>query len=112
MQFTLIFLQNFVYDLFLAGPVLLFLVALISLIGFKIGRTEGWSPTISLYHAFINATTVGYGDFRPTRASSRMLGIVLALTGLIFTGIMVAIAVHAFNLAFSEIHGIAQIKGD
>ena len=104
MDFTLYFLRIFFTDLGFAAPVLLFLVLVIMSLGFLIGRIEGWSVFDGLYHAFINATTVGYGDFRPTRRSSKLLALGLAFSGLIFTGMVVAIALHAANEAFGEVY--------
>ena len=68
-----------------------------------IGNIEGWSTTDGLYHAFINATTVGYGDFYPTQPASKLPSIVMALAGPIFTGLLIAIAVHAANTAFAHV---------
>ena len=59
MDFTLRFVQVFIADLVYAGPVLVCLLFLIALVGLGIGRIEGWSRFDALYHAFINATTVG-----------------------------------------------------
>lgn len=111
MQFTLYFLQVFFFDLLYASPLLLFLTALICLIGFIIGRIEGWPGFDALYHAFINATTVGYGDFRPTRKSAKALSIVLVLVGLIFTGLLVAIALHAANHAYEKVYMESSFSG-
>ena len=63
MEFSLYFLRVLFVDLLYASPILLFLVVLISFVGHIVGRFEGWSRSDALYHAFINATTVGYGDF-------------------------------------------------
>lgn len=95
MDFTFSFLGVFLNDVLYASPILGFLLLLILLVGYLIGRLEGWSAFDALYHAFINATTVGYGDFRPSRKDSKTLIILLAFVGLIFTGMIVAIAVHA-----------------
>ncbi len=62
--------------------------------------------TEALYHAFINATTVGYGDSPPTERPSKSLAILLAFIGLVFTGIVVAIAIHAADYAFGMVHEI------
>jgi voltage-gated potassium channel len=105
MQFTIEFLRTFWSDLLFAAPILIFLLVSIALVGFIIGRIEGWSLPDSLYHAFINATTVGYGDFRPTKNGAKFLAILLAFIGLIFTGMIVAIALHAANDAFGHIYG-------
>ena len=106
MEFTLYFLALFFRDLLYAGPIVIFLIVLICIIGLIIGRIEGWSRSDALYHAFINATTVGYGDFPPTKRPSKTLAILLAFIGLIFTGIIVAIAIHAADYAFGMVYGI------
>jgi voltage-gated potassium channel len=77
---------------------------LISFIGYFIGKIEGWSIWDSLYHAFINATTVGFGDFRPSRKTSRILAIVLAFVGIVFAGMVVAMAIHSADFAFGEVY--------
>ena len=103
MDFTLPFLRTFLVDVLHASPILGFLLLLIVLVGYLIGRLEGWSTSDALYHAFINATTVGYGDLRPSRKASKSLAILLAFAGLIFTGMVVAIALHAANAAFAQV---------
>lgn len=107
MEFTFEFLRVFFLDLLYAAPLLVFLLVLIGLIGLAIGRIEGWSVSDSLYHAFINATTVGYGDFRPARGRAKFLAIVLAFVGLVFTGMVVAIALHAANDSFGHVYDTA-----
>ena len=104
MEFTIEFLRIFFSDLLHAGPLLISLLLLIGIIGFIIGWIEGWTLSDSIYHAFINATTVGYGDFRPVRTRAKFLAILLAFTGLIFTGMIVAIALHAGDYAFGQVY--------
>lgn len=110
MEFTLEFVRVFSIDLLYAGPLLVSLLLLISLIGFIIGRIEGWSLSDSLYHAFINATTVGYGDFRPVKKHAKFLAIMLAFVGLVFTGMIVAVALHAANYAFGEVYEVSNFR--
>ena len=102
MTFTFKYAQLFVLDLFYAAPILIFLFSLIIIIGLIVSKIEGWSIFDGIYHAFINATTLGYGDFRPTKPLTKALAIALAMTGLVFTGMVVAIALHAATYAFSE----------
>ncbi|MBK1716964.1 potassium channel family protein [Thiocystis violacea] len=109
MEFTLTFLRIFFLDILYASPVLGFLLLLIVLVGSLIGRLEGWSAFDALYHAFINATTVGYGDFHPSKKGSKALAILLALVGLIFTGMVVAIALHAASFAYAEVYTVAGL---
>ncbi len=110
MEFTLRFVQVFVADLLYASPVLVLLLLLIALIGMSIGRIEGWSRFDALYHAFINATTVGYGDFRPTKRRSKKLAVALAFVGLIFTGMVVAVALHAANDAYAQVYDASGFR--
>jgi voltage-gated potassium channel len=110
MEFTLEFLRIFALDLIFAAPILISLVLLIALMGFIIGRIEGWSLMDSLYHAFINATTVGYGDFRPSEKRAKFLAIVLAFIGLVFTGMVVAIALHAANYAYGQVYDVGSFR--
>ena len=110
MEFTLEFIRVFLNDLVYAGPLLISLLLLIGIIGYIIGRVEGWSLGDSLYHAFINATTVGYGDFRPAQGRAKFLAIFLAFVGLVFTGMVVAIALHAANYAFGEVYEVSNFR--
>ncbi len=82
------------------APIIFTLVALIVINGLVIGRLEGWKRGDSLYHAFINATTVGYGDFRPARGVSKVLSVLNALIGLLLTGIIVGAGVYAVEKTF------------
>lgn len=109
MEFTFEFFRIFFIDLLYAGPILGFLLISICLIGLVIGRIEHWSLFDSLYHAFINATTVGYGDFRPVDKRAKMLAIMLAFVGLVFTGMVVAIALHAATDAFKHMQEMEQM---
>jgi len=90
-------------------PFLMFLVGVIVAVGLSIGRLEQWSPTNAIYFAFITATAVGYGDFHPTRDASKWLAILIALTGVLLTGLIVAVGLEAVTHAFREVHSAAPI---
>jgi len=64
-----------------------------------VGKHEGWSRFDSFYWSFITATTVGYGDVRPTRRKSKVIAIIVAFLGLTLSGIVIAVAVQAATLA-------------
>lgn len=80
----------------LLGTLFLFIVT----VGVLAGRIESWSCDKALYWSFVTATTLGYGDLVPTTKLSRFLALIIALTGMIFTGIVVAIALHAATIGF------------
>jgi len=110
MEFTFQFIKLFFYGLKLAAPLLISLVLLITLLGQIVGARESWNRFDSLYWAFITATTVGYGDIRPLARLSKSLAVLIALTGIIFTGIMVAVAINAATISFKGLHDIAEAK--
>ena len=110
MEFTFQFIKFFIYGLGLAAPLLISLSLLIIILGQVVGARESWSRFDSLYWAFITATTVGYGDIRPIARLSRIFSVLVALTGIIFTGIIVALALNAASVAFSSIHDGLEAK--
>lgn len=102
MTFTL----DFVYLLFqmvvLSWPVLLSLITAIVALALTVGRIEDWSTIDSVYFGFITATTVGYGDIRPTQTSAKLVAIAIALTGMVMTGIVIALAVESVMIAAEQ----------
>ena len=108
MEFTLAFIKLFVHTIALAAPLLVSFILAIIVIGLIVGRKESWNRLDSVYWAFITATTVGYGDFRPTKRLTKILSILIAFTGLVFTGIVVALAIHSASTAFSQHSNIAH----
>ena len=104
MEFTFKYLYYFFEYLTLVSPLLGFLAVIIVFLGLVVGVQESWSRFDSVYWAFITATTVGYGDYRPMQGFSKILSILIALIGVTFTGILVALAINAATLSFSEVH--------
>jgi voltage-gated potassium channel len=100
--FTLDFLWNFLRLLQYVFPLFLGLSAIIATLSVWVGRKEGWSVADSLYFGFITALTVGYGDLRPKHGVNKFIAVVLALFGLITSGILVAVAVEAVAVTFRE----------
>jgi voltage-gated potassium channel len=110
MEFALKYLHYFFEHLVLAWPVLVFLAAIIALLGLIAGRLEGWPGFDSIYWAFITATTVGYGDIRPRNRAGKTLSVLIALIGVTFTGIIVALAINSATLSFKEVHHTSDVQ--
>jgi Ion channel len=53
---------------------------------------------------------VGYGDIRPVKRASRIIAVVIALLGLTFTGILIAVGVHAATLALAAHDAIEKLR--
>lgn len=102
MDFLLDFLEIYARGLAHLAPLVLVLLALIGGLGLRIGKIERWEATDALYFAFITATSVGYGDFVPTRRQAKWLAIGIALAGLLLTGLLVSIGLEAVAHAFRE----------
>ncbi|WP_353071287.1 potassium channel family protein [Tunturiibacter gelidoferens] len=99
---TIRFLKHLAVGLWLFSPLLLTLMLVIMLLGYLAGKQEGWSRFDSFYWAFVTATTVGYGDFRPTKRRSKLIAILTAVLGLLTMGIIIALGVHAATKAFDR----------
>ena len=102
MEYTYAYFQYFFNHLSIAWPLLLTIALLITALGVCVGFLESWPRFDSIYWAFVTATTVGYGDIRPLKPLSRILSVLIALIGLTFTGILVALAIDAASRAFSD----------
>ncbi|MGJ8582764.1 MAG: potassium channel family protein [Marinosulfonomonas sp.] len=109
MDLVLLFIKHFLWDLLYLAPLVIFLFGVVTGLGLAIGRIEGWTRFDAVYHAFINATTVGYGDYQPVQKSSKILSVFCAFTGLLLSGIVVAAAVHAIQVSFEELLKAGEI---
>ena len=102
MEFSMTFLHMLWLGLSSITPILLLLGLSIIVLGLLVGRLESWRRFDALYWAFITALTVGYGDIRPTKKLARLLSTLIALIGIMFTGIVVAVTVEATSVAFNK----------
>jgi voltage-gated potassium channel len=113
MDFTIAFIGLFFWSIYLVAPLLVFLSFLIIVLGQIVCHLERWEKFDGLYWAFITATTVGYGDIRPLKKVSKALSILIALVGLMFTGIIIAITLNTTAVAlekYGDEHLIEKIK--
>lgn len=102
MDFVVNFFEMFILVFYLVSPLIVFLNIIIILMGQVVGYIEKWTKFDSLYWTYITATTVGYGDIRPIKKISRILSVLITLVGMIFTGIVVAIALHTTSVTVEK----------
>ena len=67
-----------------------------------IAATEKVSFGKAVYFSFITALTVGYGDIVPGTTIGRLTSVLLAVVGILFTGVVVAVAVQSVRNAWEE----------
>jgi voltage-gated potassium channel len=77
-------------------------LALVILDAIVIALVEGISIGNSMYFSFITAFTIGYGDITPITIIGRVLAILMGLIGIIFTGLVVAVATRALVNTIEE----------
>jgi len=84
----------------------LFLVLLVFLMAgaVTIAGVEDIPIGEAVYFSFITGLTVGYGDIAPHTTIGRIVSVVLGFIGIVFSGMVVAIAVHAVREAWDELH--------
>ncbi len=102
MDLSIAFVLYFIHGLYLVGPLLAVMLAVIIGLGQIAGKKEGWSKFDAFYWSLITAMTIGYGDIRPEKKSSKSLSLIIGFTGLVLTGITVTVAIQAGTKAFDE----------
>jgi len=110
MEVTFTFIRFFFFFIYLCLPLLGFLLVLIVALGQVVIHFEKWDRFDGLYWSFITATTVGYGDIRPQKKISKAIAVVIALAGLILTGMIVAISIHAGTQALEKHVDMQEIE--
>ncbi len=96
------FWRHFVDSLGVASGVILVLAAALAACAFFIAHAEDIAYGEALYFTMITGLTVGYGDITPATPIGRVFSVVAALIGVIFVGLVVAIATRALTLTIQE----------
>lgn len=102
MEFTVTFAELFIISLYFMAPLLGILSLIIIILRQIVQHLERWSRFDALYWSFITATTVGYGDIRAVRKSSRAISVLIAFVGLMLTGIIIAVTVNTASFALKQ----------
>jgi Ion channel len=80
-------------------PILSGLLGLMIAFGVAIGLVEGWSVQDSIYFTFVSGLTIGYGDLVPRTLLTRILAILIGISGILVTALVAAVAVKALDVA-------------
>ena len=100
-----IFLRYFAKYLFFVRHLITALVGHIVLGGVVISYLEGLQIGESIYFAFITGLTIGYGDIEPVTTWGRVVSVGIGIIGMLFTGMIVAVATRALADTVKEIGG-------
>jgi hypothetical protein len=82
--------------------IILALVALVVAGAGAITLVEKMPFEDTLYFAFVTGLTIGYGDIVMQTPVGRLLAILIGLVGILFTGLIVAVLVHAVRESMAE----------
>ena len=92
MKDFLAYLRHFFYTLSLVRHMLAGLLLLLLIGAGVIAIAEDMHFGEALYLTAITGLTVGYGDIAPTTVTGRILSVLIGLIGLIYFGVIVAVA--------------------
>jgi voltage-gated potassium channel len=96
------FVRHFAYLLHFVRGVVIALVALVFALAGALMLAEGLTFGESLYTAAITALTVGYGDITPKTVTGRFVSVAIGFVGVVFTGLIVAVATRALARAAED----------
>lgn len=102
MEITFTFLTLFVWTSYLVLPLLFLFLLIIIVLGQVVGRVEKWTKFDALYWSLITATTVGYGDIHPVAKLAKCLSILIAVVGMMLTGIIVSVTLYTASLTLEK----------
>jgi voltage-gated potassium channel len=102
MRDFVIFLRHFVYFIHFVRGVLIALLFLLIIGCVLLIKAEGFSFGAAVYVTAITALTVGYGDITPKTAAGQVVSVAIASIGVLFNGLIVAIATRALAHAAED----------
>ena len=78
------------------------LIALIVIGAMVIAFVEKMPFGNALYFSFVTGLTIGYGEIVAKTVLGRVVALLIGLIGIIFTGMVVAVAVRAIQESYKE----------
>ena len=99
-------LSSFTYHFFHAiwhvRTIILILIALIVAGAAAVAFVEKMPFADTLYFAFVTGLTIGYGDIVMHTPVGRLVALLIGFIGILFTGLLVAVLVHAVRQSYEE----------
>jgi hypothetical protein len=89
------FSRYFLHHMLVVREVIVIQIILICLGAIAISVLEQLTIEETLYFAFITGLSVGFGDIAPQTTAGRIISVAIALVGVIFVGLVVAVATRA-----------------
>ena len=96
------FLVGLGHNIHVTWPVLSAILGTQLALGLLTGFVEGWSLADAVYFTFITGLTIGYGDLVPRQTLARVFAIGIGFCGLLLTGLVAAIVVHAMRSTLAD----------
>ena len=96
------FTNHFFQIVWHVKSIILCLIALIVAGAGVITLIEKMPFSDTLYFAFVTGLTIGYGDIVMKTPGGRLIALLIGLVGILFTGLVVAVLVHAVRESMEE----------
>ena len=96
------FTNHFLRAIWHVRAVILALIALVVVGAAVLTYVEKMPFADALYFAFVTGLTIGYGDIVMHTPVGRLIALLIGLIGILFTGLMVAVLVHAIRESMKE----------
>ena len=96
------FTSHFFYIFWQVRSVIFSLIALIVIGAMVIAYVEKMPFGDALYFSFVTGLTIGYGDIAAKTLLGRLVALLIGLIGIIFTGMVVAVAVRSVQKCFEK----------
>jgi voltage-gated potassium channel len=99
------FIQHFFHALWKIQGIIYGLIAWLMVNAAAIAYFEKMSFGDALYFTFVTGLTIGYGDITPVTLAGRVVAILTGLVGILITGLIAAVAVHALRATMGTSDG-------